>query len=121
MDQESGLTRITKKVDLDKARASEVASAITNLLSQTRRRLQSGRLPATLQAVDTTNSIIVNATKDEMEQVLGMIAMLDVEPTADTERKIKTYVLEYANISYMINAINSAFRTQDGHPQDAHV
>ncbi len=113
LDKETGQTQVTEQIVLENARASEVATTITNLLASTRRTSRAtGRLPASVQAVEPTNSLLVSAPKTELEQLKGMIKSLDVKPNLETQRQMKSYVLQYVDLGSMITTVSRAFTIQ---------
>ncbi|MBN1488389.1 MAG: hypothetical protein JXA69_00605 [Phycisphaerae bacterium] len=121
LDTETGQERITEQIALKNASATDVATTITNLLAQTRRRTRStGQLPATLQAIASTNTILINAPKDEIEQVKELVTSLDVPGIEDADMEVRTFRLTYVEPSSLSNAINMAFRSRTGqqNPRD---
>jgi len=110
LDQDTGTKASTKLVQLENARASDVANALNQTLAQTKRRSLTGQLPATVVPNDATNTLLVTASEKQYEELQGLITKLDVEPAADADRTIKPYPLQYADMGSVAAAISRAFR-----------
>lgn len=98
----------TKTISLAKARATDLAATLTATIraSAPQRRTP----PPTVQPNDATNTLLVTATEKEFADIEELVKILDIEPSADSERTLKVYTLKFADLYSVIGAISSSFR-----------
>ncbi|MCH8252801.1 MAG: hypothetical protein IID36_10155, partial [Planctomycetes bacterium] len=108
-DVESTIAKRVHFVELSHANAQDVANAVNNVV-RSRRRTQRGEVPVTVTPEMATNSLIIYASDEEMEDLRDLIEKIDVEPGIDTLRTMVAYSLKYADPNAIVNAINQTFR-----------
>ncbi|MCP4590533.1 MAG: hypothetical protein GY842_07305 [bacterium] len=100
---------------LQHARASEVANTVNQALRGRKR----GQVAVTVVANDPLNQLIVIGNGKDVEEVLPLIAKLDLEPLETSELIIEVYEVKYVDPSSLIGAINNIFRQVRGsRPED---
>lgn len=118
LDRETATTNVTRLVTLKAARAADAVQTLTTHFNQSRAKKGSGQSPISVVANDSTNALIVSAPQNEIEDVMGMIEMLDVPPAAVANRTVEAYTLQYGNPYAIRDAIQALFVQRGGSPED---
>ena len=113
--------KVPETIKVQHVRASQLASTLNQMFSRTKRRdRRTGTYPVTVTANDTANSLLVTANAQDMEEVKSLVTDLDIPPEKD-QRKIKPYVLQYADLSSTARIILASFTGQEEWPMREQV
>jgi len=119
LDVDKGQGKVTHFYTMHKARASDVANTVNQVLGAKGGRTRTGQLPVTVTPDDAMNLLIMSGAPAEIEEVEQIIVQLDQEPTNLTGRIVEVYDLKYADPGSTINALNAAFpRTRGQRAED---
>jgi len=106
-----------KIVRLKFAKASEVATTMNAMVQRSKKRDQKTSMyPITVQGDDSTNTLIVTANETDMKEAETLITQLDIEPPTETDRVVKSYPLQYADLQSTTTAITARFKDNEKRP-----
>jgi type II secretory pathway component GspD/PulD (secretin) len=105
-----GIQRTTETVKVKSVRATVLAEKLNAHVRLTKRvDKRVGTYPVSVTGEDSSNSIMINANAEDMAEMKKLIAELDV-PTEDFDnRVVKPYVVQYADLSAVMQTIVSRF------------
>jgi type II secretory pathway component GspD/PulD (secretin) len=109
LDREGESKDVVEIIELVNARAADVATTLTQMLSSTRQMDRKGNLPITVIPNVATNSLVISGPKFEFEAIKPLLAQLDVKPSVDVELNLRTYPLRYATAATLVSVIQTAF------------
>lgn len=117
IDQESTLSKQTHIIKLQNANAENIARTLQQVY-RVRRSTRRGEQPVSITADADTNSLLIVANEDEMEQLRTWIESLDVKPEFQKFRQIRSFKLTYAEAWGLKSMIDETFRTRGGRHQN---
>ncbi|MBP7934779.1 MAG: hypothetical protein KA354_09050 [Phycisphaerae bacterium] len=71
---------------------------------------RTGTYPVTVSSNDASGALLVTANNDEsMKEIKALIAQLDIPQVGETQRSIKTYPIQYVDLTAMQKVIDARF------------
>jgi len=117
IDVDAGSKQLTEPIKIKYVLASEVSRQLTSMM-RSKKRTRQGLYP-TFSAIDETNTLMVNATAKEIEEIRSLIALVDTPPDAEAEREMRIYMPKFAAASSIITIINTSFaKKRTKNPRD---
>ena len=108
-EENPGLIKETRFIQLEHARADELARSLTSAFQAKTVRDRRGQWPVTITADAASNNLIVTAASDRFEEITEMVAELDVEEQGG-RRLVQTFKMTFADPGSVTNAVNTMFR-----------
>ena len=110
LDADTGTGRQNFTYQVSEARVVELVNVLKDFVNQSLSRTGRGEQPIALVANEATNTMLISATKQEYDELLPTIELLDRPPEAETGRYAKAYKLEYSDPDSTHRIITDAFQ-----------
>ncbi|MFQ5423301.1 MAG: secretin N-terminal domain-containing protein [Phycisphaerae bacterium] len=117
----TGNVKETRFIQLDNARADELARSLNEAFRAKTVRSRQGQWPVTVTADVASNNLIVTATTELFEEINRMVAELDVTEQGAAERLRRVFKLTYADPGSVQGAISESYRQTGRNPSPRDV